>query len=153
MKLTQLILVTAGTNKGVIAVGSVQNNYFPTVYNLEDSQGKKMRYGGQAWPIAAPASGLAVVSFTNLAENITTPGACDWASWEAVNAVVLDKENSILAIPHSLQCPWNLVLRTAESYGFKYTILYTLDDSDIYDRDFNVILNSPGFYCKFKLSA
>jgi hypothetical protein len=138
----------AGTNKGVIAVGSAQNNYFPTVYSIRDSRGRSLKYGGQAWPIEAPVTGLRVASFRKLAVSSQVPGPCDYESWEAVNTAVTDKENTILAIPHDKQCAWNLVLRLSEEFGFKYSLMYAVDDSDIYDKDFNVIYNLPGFYCK-----
>jgi hypothetical protein len=56
-----------------IAVGSVQNSHFPTVYVGKDSKGHTFKYSGNPWPVQAPAAGLKVVDMLKLAADTDSP--------------------------------------------------------------------------------
>lgn len=57
----------------VIAVGSVDNRLYPTVYTARDSNGNTLKYSGNPWPVSAPKTGLKVYDITKLAANASSP--------------------------------------------------------------------------------
>lgn len=60
-------------DKKAIAVGSVQNSHFPTVYIGKDSRGRSFKYSGNPWPVQAPAAGLKVYQMLKIAASAYSP--------------------------------------------------------------------------------
>ncbi|KAH7360268.1 subtilisin-like protease [Rhexocercosporidium sp. MPI-PUGE-AT-0058] len=132
--------------KGVIAVGSVQNSHYPTVYGGKDSRGRSFKYSGDPWPVQAPATGLTVFDLVKIAANTSSPQGCADAAWWAADDAVLDKDNSIIAVPYGGGCSWGRKIFVAQSLGFKYTLVYATAANDIFDQEYNSLDPSPPYY-------
>lgn len=85
-------------SKKAIAIGSVQNSHYPTVYIGKDSKGHSFKYSGNPWPVIAPSSGLKVYDMTKLAANTYSTYGCVAASWDAAGDAVQNKTDAIIAV-------------------------------------------------------
>ena len=126
--------------KKVISVGSVDNQKYPTVYTAHDSLGNTLKYSGNPWPVSAPKAGLKVYDITKLASNTSSPVGCSVSAWEAAAAGIPDTQNSIIVAPASSGCSWGAKLNGAVTYGaFPYALVYSVADSDVFDKDYNAL--------------
>ncbi|PVH84726.1 subtilisin-like protease [Cadophora sp. DSE1049] len=132
--------------KGVIAVGSVQNSHYPTVYGGKDSRGRSFKYSGDPWPVQAPATGLTVYDFVKIAADTSSPMGCAYDAWWAADDAVLDKDNSIIALPYGGGCSWATKMFVSQGLGFKYTLIYATAADDIFDQEYNSIDPFPPYY-------
>lgn len=55
---------------------------------------------------AAPATGLVVYDFLKLAGGTSSPEGCNFDAWWAADDTVVDKDNSIIALPYGGGCSW-----------------------------------------------
>lgn len=134
--------------KDVLAVGCAQNSKFPVVYSGRDSNGRQFKYSGDPWPVQAPSTGLKVYNFTVLAANTSSPLGCSAEAWAAASDAVTDKNNAIIVAAMGGDCSAGTKINAAPSYGFKYSAVYALDDSDIYDKDYTTLEPSPNTFGK-----
>ncbi|KAI0376492.1 subtilisin-like protein [Hypomontagnella monticulosa] len=112
----------------VIAVGSVSNTKFATVYNATDSTGETIEYA-RIFPV-----------HDETPFNVfTTPNeetSCDATTWTNITQQFADKEHVIALISAASQCAWKVDRLSAQT-GIKH-ILWAADD----DEDFR--LEAPG---------
>jgi hypothetical protein len=129
----------------VIAVGSIANSHYPTVYAGKDSRGRSFKYSGSPFPLQAPAAGLIVIDFATLAANSTSPSGCLVAGWKALNESIINKEETIVAVPFTTECTPSVIVQHSQSYGFPRTVLYVKGTRvDVYFQDYQAfILSTP----------
>ncbi|KAH6720317.1 peptidase S8/S53 domain-containing protein [Leptodontidium sp. MPI-SDFR-AT-0119] len=126
--------------KGVIAVGSVPNNHYPAVYGGKDSRGRSFKYSGDPWPVQAPATGLVVYDFLKLAGGTSSPEGCNFDAWWAADDTVVDKDNSIIALPYGGGCSW------ATKSWLQVYVDFATDANDIFDKEYNSVDPFPPYY-------
>ncbi|KAI9048878.1 hypothetical protein LZ554_006732 [Drepanopeziza brunnea f. sp. 'monogermtubi'] len=129
----------------VIAVGSIANSHYPTVYSGKDSRGRSFKYSGSPFPLQAPAAGLIVIDFATLAANSTSPSGCLVAGWKTLNESIINKEETIVAVPFTTECTLSVIVQNSQNYGFPRTVLYVKGARvDVYFQDYQAfILNLP----------
>ncbi|KAL5330308.1 hypothetical protein ACEPPN_003834 [Leptodophora sp. 'Broadleaf-Isolate-01'] len=143
-----LMTPAPAVGKGVVAVGSAQNSHYPAVYGFKDSRGRSMKYGGGPWPVNAPATGLVVYDLRKIAASTSAPNelGCDLETWDAAAKLVQDKSNSIIAVPYGGICSWGWKITIAQVSGFRYSLVYSLQDGDVFDQEYNSLDPLPPYY-------
>lgn len=77
--------------------------------------------------------------------------SCSADAWQIASNNITDKDNAILVMPKGGGCSASTKLNAGSGYGFKYVLVYSLEDGDIYDLDYNALQPNPPYYSMFKL--
>ncbi|KAL5327253.1 hypothetical protein ACEPPN_004947 [Leptodophora sp. 'Broadleaf-Isolate-01'] len=89
---------------------------------------------------AAPATGLVVYDFLKLAGGTSSPEGCNFDAWWAADDTVVDKDNSIIALPYGGGCSW------ATKSWLQVYVDFATDANDIFDKEYNSVDPFPPYY-------
>ncbi|KAH8900461.1 subtilisin-like protein, partial [Thozetella sp. PMI_491] len=119
------------TGGDVIAVGSIENSQFPTVYAAHDSTGKDFNYAS-IWPLTSPTGGRKVYVLGGNGDG------CDESQWSAAKGIVTEPSETIIVLHGNGGADCTTAVKEAywQEYGFAYIMTYYLPSTDPYQNQY-----------------